>query len=201
MAVKGFLRLLTSLKISNLQVLSDSSCSSTSFLSNHSLSTQIFMNPSSQRPLSDFNNEALCLEVLRILKHCFMQQTEVRMEFYGGLYEAVCLNPELGIPVLNIFWSHCVEFLVVDEDQLPPLDFKKIIRLREVDVVLEEPLGKLLYSIGLIANMMSKTAPEDVLVMKFITILNKLCDKMTKCDLVHFELVIYPCNLCFKLFF
>lgn len=163
MAVNGFLKLLTNLKISNMAVLSQSSHSTGSFSSGHSLLTQISMNRSTQSVgSSTFSNEALCLEVLSILKRCFMQQVEVRAQLYEGyylfcsyfkfclksnscsiinnlilgLYDAVCMNPELGVPILDLIWFHFSDYYVINEDLLPPLNFGKIAVTREMESVL-----------------------------------------------------------------
>lgn len=79
----GYLKLLTNLKVSNLAVLSQTS-STGSFSSGHSLYTQISMSQASVSTPSSFSNEALSLEVLSILKRCFMQQAEVRIQLYAG---------------------------------------------------------------------------------------------------------------------
>lgn len=96
LAVTGFLKLIKNLKISNLVALSQSSSSSGSFCSGHSMFTQASLNQTSQTASNGSSNEALCLEVLRILKRCFMQQAEVRCRFYkGGLKSTklmVCLK-------------------------------------------------------------------------------------------------------------
>ncbi|KAJ8938554.1 hypothetical protein NQ314_011443 [Rhamnusium bicolor] len=137
MAVNGFLKLLTNLKVSNLVALSQSSSSTGSFSSGHSLFTQISMNRTTQTVgTSTFSNEALCLEVLSILKRCFMQQLEVRSQLYEGLYDAVCMNSGLGIPVLDLIWFHFSEYYFMDEDLLPPLNFSKIAVCREMESVL-----------------------------------------------------------------
>lgn len=81
-AVIGFLKLLKNLKISNLAALSQSSSSSGSFSSGRSIFTQISVNQTQQ--LDSASNEALCLELLRILKRSFMQQNEVREQLYKG---------------------------------------------------------------------------------------------------------------------
>lgn len=82
-AVTGFLKLLKNLKVSNLATLSQSSSSSGSFSSGRSLFTQISLNQASKLD-SNTSNEALCLEVLKILERCFMQQAEVRAKLYRG---------------------------------------------------------------------------------------------------------------------
>jgi hypothetical protein len=33
---------------------------------------------------SSTNNEAICLELLGVLRRCFMQQADVRLRLYGG---------------------------------------------------------------------------------------------------------------------
>ncbi|KAJ8921771.1 hypothetical protein NQ315_008396 [Exocentrus adspersus] len=191
MAVNGFLKLLMNLKISNMAVLSQSSNSMGSFSSGHSLFTQISINRSSQiTGSSAFSNEALCLEILSILKRCFMQQVEVRNQLYEGLFQAVCVNPELGVPVLDLIWFHFSDYYVMDEDLLPPLNFSKIAVTREMDSVLLEPLGKLIYVVGLIVTKMfeSDEDKENNTVAKFINILESLCRRMINCELIHFEL-------------
>ncbi|XP_018565780.1 Fanconi anemia group I protein [Anoplophora glabripennis] len=191
MAVSGFLKLLTNLKISNMAVLSQSSNSTGSFSSGHSLLTQISMNRTTQSiGSSTFSNEALCLEVLSILKRCFMQQVEVRAQLYEGLYDAVCMNPELGVPILDLIWFHFKDYYVMDEDVLPPLNFNKIAVTREMESALQEPLGKLVYCTGLIVTKVSESEEdkENSTVIKFINILDSLCKRMINCELIHLEL-------------
>lgn len=140
-AVTGFLKLLITVKISNLAALSQSSSSSSSFCSERSVFTQISLNQTSN---SGSSNEALCLEVLRILKRCFMQQAEVKARFYKELYGAVRMNPELGLPVLEALWIHFGEYYVADEEVLPPLKFEGACLVKDPDVVLK--VTELLFS-------------------------------------------------------
>ncbi|RZC32682.1 FANCI HD2 domain containing protein [Asbolus verrucosus] len=186
-AVIGFLKLLTNLKISNLAAVSQSSFSG-SYSSGHSLFTQISINQASQCMPSAFSNEALCLEILSILRRCFMQQAEVRIQLYEGLYDAVCLNPELGIPVLEMIWLHFSDFYNIDDEVLPPLKFDKIVITKDVNVTLQEPLGKLIYTIGLIVTKVIKIDNENTTVIKFNKILESLCSRMINCELVNFDL-------------
>lgn len=90
MAVNGFLKMITQLKLSNLVSLSQNSSCSGSFASGHSVYTQLSINKSTQtQGTSAFSNEALCLEILSILKRCFMQQAEVRSQLYEGNSEVI----------------------------------------------------------------------------------------------------------------
>nr|XP_023013240.1 Fanconi anemia group I protein homolog [Leptinotarsa decemlineata] len=108
----------------------------------------------------------------------------------NGLYDAVCMNPELGIPVLDVIWFHFSEYYVMDEEQLPPLIFDKIVSVREVQAMLQEPLGKLVYAIGLIVTKVleSEEDRENNTVVKFVNILESLCRRLPNCELVHIEL-------------
>lgn len=82
MAACGFLKLLKNLRISSLTVLSQSNSSTSSY----SFLTQISLDCQAQQSASRFSNEALCLEVLGILRRCFIQQAEVREELYEGRF-------------------------------------------------------------------------------------------------------------------
>lgn len=135
MSVTGFLKILKNLRVSNLNSWSQSGGSSSS---THSLMTQLSLDcQSSQAGRSQINNEALCLEVLQILRRCFILQCEVRSEFYAGLYEAVCTNGELGVSSLDLLWMHFTSFYVLDKVDLPPIDFSKICATKGIDVVLQ----------------------------------------------------------------
>ncbi|CAH0559213.1 unnamed protein product [Brassicogethes aeneus] len=188
MAVSGFLKLLSIMKISSLAILSQSTSSTGSFTSGHSLFTQLSLNRSSQSTLSSFSNEALCLEVLSILKRCFMQQAEVKAKLYEGLYDTVCTNLELGLPVLDVMCFHLQELYVTDEEQLPPLKFDNIVAIRDVEAVLQEPLGKLIYASGLTVCKMAETEADNQTVINYQKMLDSLCKRMIQCELVHFDL-------------
>ncbi|KAK4882809.1 hypothetical protein RN001_006128 [Aquatica leii] len=183
MAVSGFLKLIKELKISNLTALSQSSNSSSS---GHSLLTQASLSCSGKATTNVFSNEALCLEVLGILRRCFMQQAEVRSQLYDGLYYAVCVNPELGIPVLGMLWWHFNKFYVSDEETIPPLQFSTITITKDLDVKLQEPLGKLIYTMGLI--LIKVQDDDDDIVAKLRNVLESLCNRMANCELIHLEL-------------
>ncbi|EEZ98882.2 Fanconi anemia group I protein homolog-like Protein [Tribolium castaneum] len=182
-AVTGYLKLLANLKISDLAILSQGSYSS-----GYSLYTQISITQTSQCTPSAFSNEALSLEVLNNLEACFMQPAEVRIQLYTGLYDAVCLNPDLGIAVLETIWPHFCDFYNTDEETAVPLKFDKITLTRDINVSLQEPLGKLIYTIGLIVTKVAKDNNETPTVARILKVLESICQRMIKCELVHFEL-------------
>ncbi|KAF5276046.1 hypothetical protein FQA39_LY00842 [Lamprigera yunnana] len=188
MAVTGFLKLIKELKISNLAVLSQSSSNSSSWSSGHSLFTQVTLTCSGRATTNIFSNEALCLEVLSILRQCFMQQAAVRNQLYDGLYDAVCVNPELVIPVLDTLWIHFNSIYVMEEESIPPIKFSKITLTKDVDVKLQEPVGKLIYTIGLILTKVEKENEDNQTIIKFKRVLESLCKRMVNCELIHLEL-------------
>lgn len=53
------------------------------------------------------------------------------------LYNAVCVNLELGIPVLDALWSHFSDFYITDEEILPPLQFNNIYTAKDPDVTIK----------------------------------------------------------------
>ncbi|XP_018318528.1 Fanconi anemia group I protein [Agrilus planipennis] len=187
-AVSGFLKLLKTLKISNLAALSQSS--SSSFSSGQSLMTQVSLSYTGQAKSSIISNEALSLELLGVLRRCLMQQAEVRAQLYKGLYDAVCMNMELIVPTLDIISSHFNHFYVADEESLPPLEFSKITLVKDSNVVLQEPLAELIQvSCLIVAKMVeSEDGCCEPSTLRFKSQLDSLCSRMTNCELIHFEL-------------
>lgn len=136
MAVNGYLKLLKTLKISNLSALSQLS-NSTSSSSGHSILTQISLNRTGRVAPTIYTNESLCLEVMGILRRCFMHHAEVKEKLYNGLYNTVCLNSELGEPILDMLMKQFENYYVIDEDILPPLHFHKITIVKDLIVSLQ----------------------------------------------------------------
>ncbi|KAK9718765.1 FANCI helical domain 2 [Popillia japonica] len=185
--VRGFLKVLTKLKIQNLTALSQINSSSSS--SSHSVLTQISLHRSGHNSQTNvFSNEALCLEVLNILKRCYMRQADIRAKLYGGLNDAVNHNPELALPVLNVLWVQFLKYYNVDEDVLPPIDFSKITVVKDTDVIVQEPIAQLVSAINFLIIKVQTLEDEDTNAEKFIEVMESLCRRLIKCELIHFEL-------------
>lgn len=56
---------------------------------------------------------------------------------FTDLYDAVCLNPELGVAVLDVLWFHFIEFYISDEESSPPLDFCNVVAIKDGDCILQ----------------------------------------------------------------
>ncbi|KRT83344.1 hypothetical protein AMK59_4329 [Oryctes borbonicus] len=187
-AIRGFLKVLTKLKVQNLTALTMSQINSSSS-SGHSLLTQISLHRSGRNSQpSVFSNEALCLEVLNILRRCYMQQADLRGKLYDGLNYAVDQNPELALLVLNVLWSQFLKYYKDDEAALPPIDFAKISIIRDMDVVIQEPIGQLVSAIIFLIVKVQEQEDEDVNARKFVDVFESMCRRLIKCELIHFGL-------------
>ncbi|PSN53494.1 hypothetical protein C0J52_16738 [Blattella germanica] len=176
MAVSGFLQLLKHLDVKGLAVLSSSQSSQYSGSPRHSLLTQIDMEAGNS------NNEAICLELLGVLRRCFMQQAEVRLCLYEGLHSGVIRNPELSVYVQDMIISHFNQYYESDEQTLPPLKFGEAVSLKDSTVELKEPLGHLVFSI----QQLVKTCNGNETPTRIVSILESLCERMVKCSLEDF---------------
>lgn len=53
----------------------------------------------------------------------------------------------------------------------------------------QEPIGKLIYCIGLIVLKVMETDDTNPTIRKFVGIMDSLVKRMINCELIHFELV------------
>ncbi|XP_065207028.1 Fanconi anemia group I protein homolog [Planococcus citri] len=200
-AVLGFLQLLKFLKLQKLSTFSQNTLTQTSF-QGPSVFTQICMDVHTQQTYSQqirantnpYVNEAICLEVIGILKRCFMQQAVVKTTLYKGLFNAISVNPELCVTVLDVLLDHFNQFYENDGQTLPPLSFDKLISVQNSEVILQEPIGRLILLIQdvlLKTNSMHSNDNEDDTprsVQKFTEIMLSLIERFSQCDLNHFLL-------------
>ena len=76
-------------------------------------------------------HEALCLELLGVLKRGLGQQAGVRMSLYSGLNEVVNKNPELCPKVLQMFYQHAVRHGLCNTDAICPIDINDIVQEKD----------------------------------------------------------------------
>jgi len=108
------------------------------------------------------SNEALCTELLGVLKRCLGQQGEVRLTLYQGIMEVVSKNPELCEGVLELVYSH-VLFLWGEEGkrQRWMLDLDLLGREGEEGWILEEPIGWFLHCVQMLVVKGQQVVGED----------------------------------------
>lgn len=72
-------------------------------------------------------NEALCLELLGVLRRCLTQQAAVRDTLYAGLHEVLSRNPELAESLLTMLQQQ-LETLLETRPAAPPLVLSRCIQ-------------------------------------------------------------------------
>ncbi|XP_045535774.1 Fanconi anemia group I protein homolog [Papilio machaon] len=96
---------------------------------------------------SRVRNEAMCMEVVSILRRCLVQDANVKQLFYTELYECVKDKPALHEAVLELLYEHLNQFLPEDEDGAVIL-LDDCIQITSTSAVLTEPISRLLYLVA-----------------------------------------------------
>ncbi|XP_049848207.1 Fanconi anemia group I protein-like [Schistocerca gregaria] len=181
MAVSGLLLFLKHMDVKSLVALSQTSCSQgdTDSMGLGSLS-QVDVH----QEVGSLGNEATCIELLNILRRCFMQQSSVRLCLYQGLHDAVCKNPVLFPHALELLSEHFSQYYEKSENVLPPVNFSKIIEVKGASVILKEPLANLLFVIQqLTVKALRNSENSKQTADKLQQMLESLTDRMIKCSL------------------
>ncbi|CAG9761584.1 unnamed protein product [Ceutorhynchus assimilis] len=180
-AIYGFVKLLSTLKFTNANLTLNQTISN-SVKSGYSMYTQISLSRSTQSlSTSVLSNEAICWEILGVLKRCFTLQAEVELELYEDLFNAVQVNIELAACVLEFLWNQFIDFYVNDDESTIPIHITNITKLNDIECVLKVPLGKLIF---VVAQIVVRFNNQE----KYTKVLDTLCNRMANCELVHFEL-------------
>eukprot|EP00092_Neocalanus_flemingeri_P013422 GFUD01014471.1.p1 GENE.GFUD01014471.1~~GFUD01014471.1.p1 ORF type:complete len:1306 (+),score=525.63 GFUD01014471.1:564-3920(+) len=130
------------------------------------------------------SNEALCTELLGVLKRCLGQQGEVRLTLYQGIMEVVTKNPELCEGVLELVYSH-VLFLWGEEGrrQRWQLDLAKLGREGEDGWVLEEPAGWFLNCVQMLVGKAQQVVGEECENLeRLVVLLEDMATKYSECE-------------------
>ncbi|XP_076434906.1 Fanconi anemia group I protein-like [Babylonia areolata] len=90
------------------------------------------------------SNEALCLEILGILKRCLSQQADIRLHLYQGLVDVLSRNTQLKARIMDMLHKQMKKYYESDEDTVPPLKLELCITASGENVYLAEPLAHLL---------------------------------------------------------
>ncbi|XP_039277533.1 Fanconi anemia group I protein [Nilaparvata lugens] len=195
MAVNGFLKLLKYLKIKSLSALSQGS--SFSMFNTPSLFSQLCTEVHCSQPVNSNSNEVICLELVGVLKRCLMLQCPVKMVLYDGLDGMIKMNPEVAPNIMEILLKHLCNFYVTDQGLLSPFDFNKTVAIQGAEAVVQEPLGYLLLATQEILVRVQQNKSEDndeddedfcPSFNKLSELLNSASQRLSRCDLNHFEL-------------
>ncbi|XP_043247785.1 Fanconi anemia group I protein-like isoform X2 [Colletes gigas] len=190
MAVTGFLEMLKYSKMHSLDNFRLSQrCNPVAYAissSSRSTLTQVTLESNTQREKTAECDKTLCYEILDILKKSFTYEFEVRLHLYKGFYGSVKKNTEITEIVLDILLSHLNLYVDADDNVLPPIKFDLCTNVQGAEVVLQEPIGELIFVIQKIYvdTLLKKSNTFD----KVYSILESLCTRMTAIELEHLNL-------------
>ncbi|XP_013169360.1 PREDICTED: Fanconi anemia group I protein homolog isoform X2 [Papilio xuthus] len=147
LSVCGFLTVLRHIKLSATLT---SSQASGDQLSAHSYLTQLTVDVHATQNgavTSRIRNEAMCMEVVSILRRCLVQDANVKQLFYTELYECVKDKAALHEAVLELLYEHLSKFLPEDEDGAGIL-LDDCVQITPTSALLTEPISRLLYLVA-----------------------------------------------------
>ncbi|XP_030024994.1 Fanconi anemia group I protein homolog isoform X2 [Manduca sexta] len=198
LALSGFLSVLRHVRLSR-------GCSqpASELYSAHSYLTQLTVDLHATQQgtvvTSRVRNEAMCMEVLSILRRCLVQDALVKELLYTNIYECTKEKPALHEPMLELLYEHLNKYVPEDRTgpTTGPLDFDKCVQINAVTAVLVEPISRLLYATAQFLQPMEEEDLEDILTSesleptgahlknKLKTILEQICssDQFGEIDL------------------
>ena len=131
------------------------------------------------------SNEALCLELLGVLRRCFVQPCEVKMVFYVGVIDVINKNPEMCEGVLELAHSHLLSLWGPEGSSRHrwQLNLDKIVREHNDTWAVEEPVGWFLNCLQQIVNKTQQVSEEDNDVLgKVTSLLDEMVEKYGDCE-------------------
>lgn len=192
-AVKGFLQFLRHFRVMGALPCSQASISFSSALSQVNVSADVHSSVDSS------TNEALCLELLGVLRRCFSQQHEVKSTLYDGLYDVSRSNPKLCVNILEVLHQHAKQFVDERPEVANPIRIKNAVTVHGDSVSLVEPLGDLFSCLAscktFYETWREKDNNEEDEEDEAISVLNDICslfdvltEKLAACDLEDLEM-------------
>ncbi|XP_060802727.1 Fanconi anemia group I protein homolog [Amyelois transitella] len=148
LALSGFLSVLRHVRVNSPPAWSSSQGGSEQY-SAHSYLTQICVDLHVTCPptvSSRVRNEAMCLEVISILRRCLVQDASVKQLLYSKIYDCIKDKPTLHEAILELFYEQFTKYLPEDGDTA--LKWEKCVQVNATSAVLAEPMGYLLYVIA-----------------------------------------------------
>ncbi|XP_068632034.1 Fanconi anemia group I protein homolog [Battus philenor] len=187
--------LLTVLRHVNVSAgsLSSSQNAGSDFYSAHSYLTQLTVDMHATQQgasvTSRVRNEAMCLEVVSMLRRCLAQDAAVKQLLYSQLYNCAKDKPALHEPVLELLYEHLSKYLP-DEEDTGSLLLDKCVQTTAISAVLIEPISRLLYVIAQFLQTTEDEDLEDILASQNVETssahlkskLNNIMEKLIKSD-------------------
>ncbi|KAF0306828.1 Fanconi anemia group I protein [Amphibalanus amphitrite] len=140
-------------------------------------------------------NEALCLELLGVLRRCLTQQAPVRATLYAGLHEVISRNPELAETIISMLLQQ-LKLFTDDSARAPPLRLAACVEVGE-EVSLLEPLPQMLAALAACSRRVLAGAntdetedegPDVVAAREAERVLDDIAKRMMNVELDDFDL-------------
>ncbi|KAM3964323.1 Fanconi anemia complementation group I [Aphomia sociella] len=166
LALSGLLSVLRHIRLSRGTFSSSQSACSDQY-SAHSYLTQLTVDLHATQMgavvTSRVRNEAMCMEVVSILRRCLVQDAAVKQLLYNKLYDCVKEKTSLHESILEILYEHISKHLPENDDEGTPLMLFKCVQVTATNAVLVEPISHLLYAIAEFVQPVEEEELEDIL--------------------------------------
>lgn len=132
------------------------------------------------------SNDALCTELLGVLRRCFSLQPSVKIVFYQGMNEVVSKNPELSEGFLELLHLHILElFGVGNTETLPELDLNKTLVEKNGSWSISEPAGWFLHCLQTVVSKAEQImdAGDSQVLDKLSGFMERLCERYSECEI------------------
>ncbi|GBP47375.1 Fanconi anemia group I protein [Eumeta japonica] len=165
LALSGFLSVLRHIKLPRVTTLSNSQDQYSDNMSNYSYLTQITVDVHATQQGTSVNsrvrNEAMCMEVVSILRRCLIQDASVKQLLYSCIYESSKEKLALYEPILELLYEHLSKYLSEHDQSI--IQFEKCVQLNATTAVLLEPIGQLLFTIAQYLRNVEEDDLEEIL--------------------------------------
>ncbi|CAB3223841.1 unnamed protein product [Arctia plantaginis] len=164
LALSGFLTVLRHVKVRNNST-SHSQQYSEQY-STHSYLTQVAVDLHATQQgnavTSRVRNEAMCMEVVSILRRCLLQDALVKQLLYTKIYECAQDKPSLHEGILELLYEQLSKYLP-DGSSTAQLLMDNCVQINGVSAVLNEPIARLLYTVAQFLQPCEDEDLEDIL--------------------------------------
>ena len=136
--------------------------------------------------VTDDINEAVCTEILLLLRRGLSQQGSIRSDIYDRLPSVLFQNPKLYPMLLKLLDDQLTLLIEEDSGILPPLKLGNCLSVLPEQTLLREPLMNLLRATFKCTDIVRSREPEEC--EKLDDMLESVTLRATKCDLEDWDL-------------
>ena len=134
-------------------------------------------------------NEAVCTELIMLLKRALKQQSAIRSKVYDRLADIISSNPQIYPMILQLLEEQLDIIYEKDENLLPPIKLSECITTLPDQSILKEPIPNLLQAIFQCTQGVNEwVGDEEDEVLKLTEKLSSILMRCCKSDLEDWEL-------------